>query len=65
MRREKEAERNTEVSEMEVWYYIVENGKRKRVSYEVYEEYNGEKYCDAPPLNKGAKFLNDLLMYYR
>lgn len=50
---------------MEVWYYIIENGKRKRVSYEVYKEYNGEKYCDAPALNKGARFLHDFLMCYR
>lgn len=44
---------------MELYYYIVENGKRKKVSYEEYEKFDGEKYCSFP--NEGVKFLQGYL----
>ena len=48
---------------MEFWYYIIENGKSKRVTYEVYKAYNGEKYIT--PGNPGLRFMCDLLISYR
>ena len=44
---------------MEFWYYIVEDGKSRKVSYEEYEKYEGEKYRKFP--NEGVKFLQDYL----
>ena len=48
---------------MEIWYYIVENGKARRVSYEEYEKFDGMKYRKCP--NEGVRFLNNLLLGYR
>ena len=47
---------------MEFWYYIIEDGKAKRVTFETYKGYNGEKYIT--PCNQGAKFLCELLRSY-
>lgn len=48
---------------MGFWYYIVEDGKERKVTYEVYKNHEGKKY--RRPYNYHAKFLYDLLASYR
>lgn len=43
-------------------YVIVENGKHKKVTYDVYEKYEGKKYRKFP--NEGVKFLQGVLRGY-
>lgn len=47
---------------MELIYVIVENGEHKKVTYDVYEKYDGEKYRKFP--NMGVKFLQGYLRGY-
>ena len=48
---------------MEFWYFIIQNEKSVRVSYETYCAYEGEKY--ATPCYPGLRFFIDYLKTLR